>query len=270
MRKRGLFVTCFLLFSLFVWSSSAVLATPLALNQNIRAIVAHQGESTGTFTFVVLGDSRDGAETYKRVLLRAMTLRPLFILHTGDLVTNGKPSEYEDYMKQVAPLPISMLHLPGNHDVRSGTDAYRKYVGEPNWYFDLGNLRIIALDNASGAFSPETLSFARKTLTSRKVCLVAFHKPPPLGRWTAHAMQEDGHEIMNLIKEAKAPIVFLGHLHLYDEMDIGGAKYIISAGGGAPLHGKYDFGKAEYGFVVVRVTPKGITHQWVPLEDARK
>ena len=71
---------------------------------------------------------------------------------------------------------------------------------------------------------------------------------------------------MNLIKEAKMPMVFLGHIHLYDEMDIDGTKYIISAGGGAKLYSKYEFGKAEFGFVLVQVRPKGITHQWVPLD----
>ena len=163
------------------------------------------------------------------------------------------------------------MHLPGNHDVRYGSETYRKYVGEPNWVFDLGGFRIIGLDNATGKFSEEAVAFARKTLTSQKLCLVAFHMPPAIGRWTVHAMindQKGGHggEVMNLIKEAKVPMVFIGHIHLYDEMDIDGTKYIISAGGGAKLYGKYNFGKPEYGFVLVQVRPKGITHQWVPLE----
>ena len=161
------------------------------------------------------------------------------------------------------PCAIPILHLPGNHDVFYGPKTFRRYVGESNWYFDLGGFRIIGLDNATGRFSAKALAFARKTLTSQKICLVAFHTPPPIGRWAAHGMIKDqkrGHwgEVMDLIKEAKVPMVFLGHIHLYDEMDIGGTKYIISAGGGAPLYGSYNFGKPEYGFVVVQVGPRGL------------
>ena len=75
-----------------------------------------------------------------------------------------------------------------------------------------------------------------------------------------------GSEVMDLIKKVKVPLVFLGHIHLYDEMDINGTQYIITAGGGAKLYSKYNFGKPEYGFLLVQVRPQGITHRWVTLD----
>ena len=60
-------------------------------------------------------------------------------------------------------------------------------------------------------------------------------------------------------------MVFLGHIHLYDEMDVEGIRYVITGGAGSGLYAKYGFGKPEYGFFVVRVAPDGITHEWVPL-----
>jgi 3',5'-cyclic AMP phosphodiesterase CpdA len=266
MEKRGFLIAWFSLLAVFVCMSSPVRAVPLSLQENIKAVVENQPRPGKAFNFIVMGDNRDGVEVYKRLLDRTRAFEPLFILHTGDIVTNGQPSEYEDYIKQIAPFPIPILHLPGNHETRLGSETFRKYVGEPNWYFDLNGFRIIGLDNGAGKFNTDALAFAQKNLTSRKVCLVAFHVPPSIGRWAVHAMREDSGEVIGLIKKAKVPMVFMGHIHLYDEMDIGGTKYIISAGGGANLHGKYNFGKAEYGFVVVRVTPKGITHQWVPLD----
>ncbi len=71
---------------------------------------------------------------------------------------------------------------------------------------------------------------------------------------------------MDLIEKAEVPLVFHGHIHLYDEMTIKGSKYIISAGGGATLYSKYGFGKPEYGFLLVQVDSKGISSQWVPLD----
>ena len=270
MEKRILRITGILILNFFLWSSS-VWAVPLSLDQNIKAILAKQEGSSQGFDFVVIGDNRDGAEVYKRLLNRARAFKPLFILNTGDFVREGQVFEYENYIKQIAPFDIPILHLPGNHDVRYGSETYRKYVGELNWVVDLGGFRIIGLDNATGKFTEETVAFARENLTSQKPCLVAFHIPPAIGRWTVHAMIDDqkgghGGEVMDLIKGAKVPMVLMGHIHLYDEMDIDGTKYILSAGGGAKLYGKYNFGKPEFGFVLVQVRPTGITHRWVPLD----
>jgi Icc-related predicted phosphoesterase len=264
-------LTIFFLFSLFIGSPAFVQAVPLSLDQNIKAILAQQETSKRGFDFVVIGDTRDGADIFDRLLNRAKRFNPVFILHTGDLVREGQAFEYESYEKQLAVINIPILHLPGNHDIRYSSEIYRKYIGDLNWVFDLGNYRFIGLDNANGKFSEESIAFARKALRTEKICLVAFHVPPAIERWTVHGMINDsrgggGGEVLALIKEAKVPMVFLGHIHLYDEMDIDGTKFIISAGGGAKLYSKYNFGKPEFGFVLVRVRPPGITSQWVPLD----
>jgi Icc-related predicted phosphoesterase len=245
-------------------------AVPLSVEQNIQAILKDQSGSKEGFNFIVLGDSRGNEEIYKRLLNKAKGYKPLFILNTGDIVNEDEPSEYESYRKLIADYDIPILHIPGNHDVREGSAEYRRFVGETNWYFDYGNYRFIGLDNATGKFDDESIAFMKKTLTQTKVCLITFHKPPAIGHWTVHAMIDDqnggrGGEVVKLIKNAGVPMVFLGHIHLYDELDIDGVKYIISAGGGAKLYGKYNFGKPEYGFVLVQVRPGGISHRWVPL-----
>ncbi|MBI4763122.1 MAG: metallophosphoesterase [Deltaproteobacteria bacterium] len=270
MKRIILSIFFYLLTALFL-GSSVVQAVPLSLDQNIKAIQAKQEASGAEFFFVVIGDNRDGAQVYNRLVNRAKAFNPLFILNTGDFIREGQAFEYDSYIKQIAPVDIPILHLPGNHDVRYGSEIYRQYVGDLNWFFDLGDFRFIGLDNATGKFTEETVAFARKKLTSQKICLVAFHRPPAIGRWTVHAMIDDqkggrGAEVMALIQEAKVHMVFLGHIHLYDEMLISGTHYIISAGGGAKLYDKYNFGKPEYGFVLVRVRPTRITHQWVPLD----
>jgi Icc-related predicted phosphoesterase len=270
-KKRNLVVTWFFILTACAWIPTLVWAVPLSLDQNIKAILANRTGSEEGFDFVVIGDSRDGMDIYGRILNHAQALNPLFILNTGDFVKEGQAFEYENYKRQLALRKIPILHLPGNHDVRYGPENYRRYVGEANWYLDLGDVRLIGLDNAAGIFSEETVAFARKMLTDRKLCLVAFHIPPAIGRWAVHAMITDqqggrGGEVLDLIKTAKVPMVFLGHIHLYDEMDLDGTRYIISAGGGAKLYEKFSFGKPEHGFVLVKVRPAGITHQWVALD----
>jgi 3',5'-cyclic AMP phosphodiesterase CpdA len=270
MKIRHVFIAWFLIVNLLV-ATSLVSATPLSLDQNIAAIMAMQDGFNEGFDFVVIGDNRDGPEVYRLLLNRAKSFNPLFVLNTGDIVNEGIASEYNAYEKHIAAYDLPIVHVPGNHDVRKGPDRFSTHVGQPNWYFDIGGFRIIGLDNSSGTFSTEAVEFARRVLTKDKICLVAFHKPPPVGRWMVHAMMKDEKggrwlEIEDLIKEARVPMVFLGHIHLYDEMDMGGTKYVISAGGGARLYDTYNFGKPEHGFVLVQARPKGITHRWVPLK----
>jgi 3',5'-cyclic AMP phosphodiesterase CpdA len=270
-KKRNFGLIWLLMLSACIGTASFSWAVPLSLDQNIRAILADRSRTGEGFDFVVIGDSRDGEEIYARLLNRAKALKPLFILNTGDFVREGQAFEYENYKRQIASRDIPILHIPGNHDVRYGPEAYRQYMGELNWYFDWEDIRIIGLDNATGKFTAEAVAFARKTLTDQKICLLAFHTPPAIGRWAVHAMITDqqggrGGEMLALIKAAKVPLVFLGHIHLYDEMEMDGTRYIISAGGGAKLYDKYSFGKPENGFVLVKVRPQGITHRWVALD----
>lgn len=239
----------------------------LSIAENIKAIEADKSGLAGVFSFVVLGDCRGNDAVYAALLTMAAAYKPLFILVTGDVANTGAADEFAHYGNLIKPVPFPIVHVPGNHDVSSGKDNYVKAFGPPNWSFSYGAYRFIGLDNAGGSFSKDTIAFASEMLQPDKTCFVAFHVPPDFGRWQVHAMNKGGHgeEMAALLEKAGVPYVFLGHIHLYDEIDRNGTKYVISAGGGAPLYGKFGFGKPEYGLVVVHVSDSGITHEWIPL-----
>lgn len=265
--KTGL-VLCLILFFL---APLPVRAIPLSLEQNIQTILENQRGSEEEWVFVVLGDNRGNDKVYKRLLNQAQGHGPRFILHTGDLVDDGLAWQFEAYRELMADFPIPILHVPGNHDVRWGPSNYQSYVGKLNWFFDIGPYRLVGLDNGSGKFSDAAVELAQNVLNKQKTCLVAFHRPLPLEPWSVHSMRMDhqggrGDEIRKLIKEADSPLVLLGHIHLYDEMDIDGIKYVISGGGGAPLYDRYGFGKPAFGFVLVEMRSGRISHRWVPLD----
>ncbi|MEP0814358.1 MAG: metallophosphoesterase [bacterium] len=250
-----------------LWCSLGVplAAAPLSLAENIRAIWSDKSGVDGGFTFIVVGDNRSGDAVYREILEQALSYKPLFILNTGDLVNHGDSSEFDAYAKLIETLSVPIVHVPGNHDRERGLANWKRRVGEPNWYFEYGSCRFIGLDNSTGEFSREALAFAHKYINNEKTCFVAFHKPPAVGRWKVHSMDggKDQDQVMSLIRAAACPMVFLGHIHLYDSMEIDGTDFIISAGGGAGLYSKYKFGKPEHGFVVVRVSKEGITHEWI-------
>ena len=247
--------------------SVPALAAPLSISENIGAIWADKNALSGELRFVVIGDSRSGDAVYEKLLQMSEQYNPLFIVNTGDMVPSGQKAEFDHYGDLLAGVAIPVIHVPGNHDVESGTANYRKYFGESNWYFDYGQYRFIGLDNSKGTFSNTTLAFAEKYLDTAKTAIVFFHKPPPEGRWKVHSMDGGAAwvKMKNLIADANAPYVIMGHIHLYDEMDVGEVKYIISAGGGAGLYGKYGFGRAEHGMLLVKMNTGGVSHEWIPL-----
>ena len=86
MQKRNVPLAWLLILSLFIWTVPWAWAVPLSLDQNIKTILAKQAETEKRFDFVVIGDSRDGADVYARLLTKAGSLHPLFIIHTGDFI----------------------------------------------------------------------------------------------------------------------------------------------------------------------------------------
>lgn len=266
----------------------------LSNSANIAAIRAFNAPANGCFSFIVLGDNRSGdnvfslliAQINEYVTARSGSASPLFVLHTGDIVPNGKLSQWDNYAQLRALLKLPVVHVRGNHDIVSATGAqiYEKLVGPKDWAFDFGGCRIIGLDNATGRFSKESVSFLRGQLgldTSTAAGsasnggaprhkFVLFHEPPGVGRWKVHCMASDssggrGGDVMSAIAQAKVSAVFMGHIHLFDEMPIDGIPYFISGGAGAPLYGQYGFGHAEHGFLVVHVSADNLTWDWVPL-----
>ena len=197
---------------------------------------------------------------------------PLFVVNVGDFVNRGTTNQYNHYAASINGFDIPLLNVAGNHDIMSGKSVYRNYIGELNWFFDYGSYRFVALDNSSGAFTDDAVAFAYKYITNEKPCFVFFHCPPPYERWKVHSMggtmkSPRTAELMSIIDSTRPSAVFMGHIHLYDEMTIDGIPFIISGGGGAELNARYKIGTPEHGFIVVHVRSAGITHEWVGLTE---
>ena len=74
---------------------------------------------------VLLYKRIDTAGFLDRAVAHVMALdpRPDVVLATGDLVDGGKPEEYAFLRERLAPLPMPVYLIPGNHDSRDGMRA---------------------------------------------------------------------------------------------------------------------------------------------------
>jgi 3',5'-cyclic AMP phosphodiesterase CpdA len=146
---------------------------------------------------------RPGALAYRRVdtaaclercvaRLAALEPRPDAVVVTGDLVDLGSLVEYEALKQLLAPLPMPVYLLVGNHDDRAALrevfddHAYLHTDGEfVHYAVDVGPLRLIALDSQlpqqSGGLLCETrLTWldAQLAAADGKPVVLALHHPP--------------------------------------------------------------------------------------------
>lgn len=267
-------------------------AGSLRNNDNIARIQQLPGWPQDSFSFVVIGDNRDGDATFARLVeqINALAARqdgtqPLFVLHSGDSVAHGTNAEWDDFAKLRAKLKLPIVFVRGNHELRAaaGAENFSRRVGETDWSFDFRGCRFVGIDNSAGKFPQASRDFLRlylglnakgqTTEFTPEHTFVMFHMPLAIGRWKAHCMFEDkdgagGGEVLEMLKAGQVDAMYLGHIHLYDTMEIEGIPFYISGGGGAPLYGKYGFGTVEHGFMLVHASRDGIRQDWIALEDA--
>jgi 3',5'-cyclic AMP phosphodiesterase CpdA len=200
------------------------------------------------FKFVVYGDTRTRHEMHQRVVDAIVKTDPDFVIHTGDLVSNGTDAALwprffaiEKELLRKAPIYTVL----GNHE-RNTPQFYDFFdVKTPYFSFDWGNVHFILLDTDLGnmpgrdAFWAEQTKWLEADLKgSGKAAMriVVFHHPP----FTAvKKRQEEGKQVRELVplfEQYKVAAVFAGHDHNYQHHLKNGIHYIVTGGGGAPLY----------------------------------
>jgi predicted phosphodiesterase len=224
-----------------------------------------QTASPDDFMFVVLGDSRDNDEIFKKILSTAGKLRPLFILHGGDTVFTGREKKFNHFLDIVeSTLPDTPIFVViGNQDMTNngksphGKQIFQEKIGPLNYAMDLKKLgmRIVALDNSLYELTPTQLQYLEEQLTAkRKYKFVIMHIPPETQKWQHNQCFKKGADrLKQIMAENKVSVAFFSHLHLYAQDEVKGVKYIITGGAAAPLHINVPFGEHSYHFIIVRV-----------------
>ena len=122
--------------------------------------------------------------------------RPDLVFATGDLTDFGRADEYRHLRTLLAPLPMPVYLMPGNHDDRDALRAefadhayLRETTPHIQYAFDAGPLRVLALDTTvpgedRGALDGERLAWLEARLAEageRPVVVLMHHAPFPVG-----------------------------------------------------------------------------------------
>lgn len=136
--------------------------------------------------FVILGDNRNGYQTFSQIIDQINAISPVFTIDNGDLVYGGEPNKYRLFYETVSKLQVPLYTTLGNHDIReNGRGIYTKLFGPAYYSFDYQNTHFAFLDSSRGwtekrAIPEEQYQWLEKDLEKAqgKRIFVITHIPP--------------------------------------------------------------------------------------------
>lgn len=208
------------------------------------------------WSFIVVGDPRSGYDIYAMLIDWIVKIRPtpVFAILSGDLITNqGNLSEWREFLHCSKPLADRMLFytVVGNHDVNSVEtesiykDQVRMPGNETYYSFAHGNYYFIVLDTEVpgeiNSISNRQMAWLEGELIANspgRRFFIFMHRPLfPQGGHLGEDL-DNADQLQELFKTFTGTIVFAAHEHQFLKQYKDGVWYIISGGGGAPLHHK--------------------------------
>jgi Icc protein len=193
------------------------------------------------FTFLQISDSHIGFDkpanpnargTFIEAVakVKAMPVKPDFILHTGDITHLSKDAEFADADDIIREAGVPVFHVPGEHDMldEGGGKAYLARYGKgtlgAGWYsFDHQGVHFVALNNVSDLkaggmahLGEAQIAWLKKDLAGlpSSMPIVVFAHIP---LWTVHAEwgwgTDDSLQALSLLRRFGSVTVLNGHIH---------------------------------------------------------
>jgi Icc protein len=174
----------------------------------------------------------DTATHLRRCIAHVVALRPQpdIVVATGDLVDSGDPEEYEHLAKLLAPLPVPLYLIPGNHDERGALRAafpQHRYLNDLEEFIQytaaVGPLQLVALDTVlpgepGGLLCRNRLRWLEEQLTlhrHRPVVILMHHPPFATGILSMdRAGLRTEHPFESIVsRHSNIERILCGHLH---------------------------------------------------------
>jgi 3',5'-cyclic AMP phosphodiesterase CpdA len=223
------------------WAGTGVLWTIAGGVPSALGLVdeASAQEAAG-LTFLQISDSHvgfnkaanpDALGTLQEAIdrVKALPVKPAFMLHTGDITHLSKVKEFDDADRVISQARLDVHYVPGEHDViDEKRSLYRERYGRgargEGWYsFDANGVHFIGLVNVVdlkagglGALGNEQLEWLEQDLKGRSAStpIVVFAHIPlwaiyPQWGWGT----DDGAQALSYLKRFGSVTVLNGHIH---------------------------------------------------------
>lgn len=232
-------------------------------------------------SFAIIGDTRSNPDVFQQHVWNMSNLEshPSFLFHTGDVVSDNEMDfEWKIFHSIISPFIYNVRFYPavGNHDVGSNEGAREKYKlemgidGELYYSLDDHSILFIILSTEEPGYinqvGGDQLSWLAETLanaiTNRIV--VFMHRPLfPQGHFKGEGLS-NADTIHQILANYGVDIVFTGHEHQFFIDKFDGITYVVTGGGGAPLH--HENGGDFYHFILACPTENKLTLYIITLD----
>jgi predicted phosphodiesterase len=211
--------------------------------------VAPTGPSS--FHFVVFGDTRTRDDLHRRIVQAIAKTEPDFVLHTGDLVTDGyDTAQWPNFFDIERELLRKTVYFPvlGNHERNNARFHEFFDVKSPYYSFNWGSAHFALLDTDIANWSvsqaererfwSDQVRWLEQDLQKAEKAdfrFLVMHHPPMTAYQKEDHMSKETPGLVPLCEKYKVTALFAGHDHNYQHHIQNGVHYIITGGGGAPL-----------------------------------
>ena len=217
-------------------------------------------ETNPSFTFTVTGDTRPdvfGYSAQKLIMRKMIETNPDFMLNVGDIVLSpARDDHWERFFDCITINDYASTHpymvSIGNHEtfeynVDNGLN-FEKYMFYPNndfyYAFNYSNTCFFSLDVKTESLlnnpytTQATVDWVNQTLFNANASsdinwIIGYWHYPPYS--SSETYPEIVEKIVPLLELYKVDLVFCGHHHYYERLNVKGIPYIITGGGGAEL-----------------------------------
>jgi 3',5'-cyclic AMP phosphodiesterase CpdA len=223
------------------WAGTGVLWTVAGgVPRSLGLVGEAQAQAAGGLTFLQISDSHIGFDrpanpnpgaTLQEAInkIKALSTKPAFMIHTGDITHLSKVAEFDDAEKLISQARLDVHYVPGEHDViDEGAKLYGERYGRgtkgAGWYsFDAGGVHFVGLVNVVnlkagglGNLGNDQLAWLEGDLKDRSAStpIVVFAHIP---LWTVYQQwgwgTDDSARVLDLLKRFGSVTVLNGHIH---------------------------------------------------------
>jgi 3',5'-cyclic AMP phosphodiesterase CpdA len=223
------------------WAGTGVLWTVAGgVPQSLGLMGEAKAQGAGGLTFLQISDSHVGFDkpanpnalgTLEEAInkVKALPVKPSFMIHTGDITHLSKVSEFDDAQRIISQARLDVHYVPGEHDF---LDEEMKLYGErygrgtkgAGWYsFDANGVHFVGLVNVVdlkagglGNLGNDQLEWLENDLKDRSASapIVVFAHIP---LWTVYPEwgwgTDDGARALGTLKRFGSVTVLNGHIH---------------------------------------------------------
>jgi len=195
---------------------------------NVSEITAMQSPND-SITFIAISDTHTDYADLRAAVTAINQMDGIsFVMVLGDITDWGLFNEFDDYYHLARRLKVPFVTVIGNHDYLSnGKSIFNKMFGPTNFYFDIGNYRMVVFDNVvweNGNRKPDFDWFSQALSTPEGMTSVACYHIHP---WDPQLENGYADEMKQIIEANPVVLSIFGHGHHYLEEEINNRRYLM-------------------------------------------